>query len=172
MAGTKTYAGAVLSAVLQGLTTGTWVMAGALPRWERRAVRAGIVAGSISVAAVQVRREQPAGPRLLDSPILVKDVLAREVPEQAKVGRKLPPRATLVALAVSTGLAVGGRRLEKRWLARLIRDGHARPYRSLGIRMGLLVAGTTLASDLFAVAEARRAERGRARPAGGGSEPG
>jgi hypothetical protein len=52
--------------------------------------------------------------------------------------------------------------LEKRWLARLVRAGHTRPHRSLGIRMGLLTAGTALASDLIAVAEARRGEQDHA----------
>jgi hypothetical protein len=160
MAGTKTYAGAVSSAILQGLTTGAWVTAGGLSPGRRRAVRAGIVAAGIGVGALQARRErQPEQPQLLDAPILVKDVLAREVPDAAEPGRKLPPRATLVALAVSAGLAFGGRRLEKRWLARLIRTGHARPHRSLGLRMGVLITGTTLASELVAVAEARRAAR-------------
>lgn len=160
MAETKTYAGAVSSAILQGVTAGAWVAAGGLSPGRRRLVRAGLVAAGMGVGMVQARRAvRPEEPHLLDSPILVKDVLAREVPDEAEAERKLPSRAALVGIGVSTGLAVGGRWLEKRWLARLARNGHARPHRALGVRMGLLTAGTILVSELFTVAEAGRATR-------------
>lgn len=161
----KTYTGAMSSAVLQGLSTAVWVTAGGLPPGRRRAVRAGVVAVGVAVAAVQYRREQQREPRLLDRPVLVKDVLAGEVTPAEQAGPGLPPRATLVALAVSTGVALGGRQVEKRWLARLIRDGHPRPHRSLGIRMGMLMTATALVSEVVAVVDDRRGERVRAEPA-------
>jgi hypothetical protein len=155
MAKTKSYGGVLSSAMLQGLTTGLWVAAGGLTPPRRRAVRAAIVVGCAGVAVLESRLEKEK-PQLLDTPVLVKDVLAREVTPPAESGVELPSRATLVAIAVSSGLTLGGRLLEKRWLARLVRTGHTRPYRSLGIRMGVLAATTTLASEVVEVVEARR----------------
>jgi hypothetical protein len=154
MARTKSYGGALSSAMLQGLTTGLWVAAGGLAPRKRRAVRAAIVVGSAGVAALELRLEKEK-PQLLDTPVLVKDVLAREV-TPAEIGVKTPSRAMLVAMAVSTGATLGGRLLEKRWLARLVRNGHVHPHRSLGIRMGVLAATTSLASGLVEVVEAQR----------------
>jgi hypothetical protein len=153
MAGTKTYAGAVSSAIFQGVVTGAWVTAGALPTGKRRAVRTGITAASVGIAMVQLKLEKKDEPQLLTTPIAVKDVLARDVGESGK--RAVPP-ATVVALVLSTGMAIGGRLLEKRWLARLSENGHAHPHRALGVRMGALTAATTLVSDVLSVVDARR----------------
>lgn len=159
MAGAKTYAGAVSSAIFQGVVTGAWVTAGALPVRKRRAVRAGITAASMGVAMVQLRLEKKDEPQLLATPVLVKDVLARDVAEPGDAGKRSVPRATVAALVLSTGLALGGRWLEKRWLARLSEAGHAHPHRALGVRMGVLTAATTLASDVVSVVDAHRAGR-------------
>jgi hypothetical protein len=155
MAGTKTYAGAVSSAIFQGVVTGAWVTAGALPAGKRRAVRAGITVVSVGTAMVQLRLEKKDEPQLLTTPVAVKDVLARDV-GSGESGRRPVSRATVAALVLSTGLAIGGRRLERRWLARLSEAGHAHPHRALGVRMGVLTAATTLVSDVLAVVETRR----------------
>ncbi|MFI5496524.1 hypothetical protein [Actinoplanes sp. NPDC051859] len=59
-----------------------------------------------------------------------------------------------VAIAVATMIA--GRRLEKRWLAGLTRNGHTHPHRALGVRMGLISFAATLPSGLIRAHEARQ----------------
>lgn len=82
---------------------------------------------------------------------------ARAVPDE------VPPRpisrarlaATGAAVAVSVATMVGGRKLQKRWLGALERDGHAHPHRALGVRMGLISFAGTLSQRLIRVHEAR-----------------
>ncbi|WP_305785091.1 hypothetical protein [Symbioplanes lichenis] len=56
--------------------------------------------------------------------------------------------ATGVAFAISGGAIVGRRFLERRWLARLERQGHPHPYRALGVRMGAISGASALVSGL------------------------
>ncbi len=51
--------------------------------------------------------------------------------------------------AASVGVALAGRRLERRWLARLIRQGHPHPHRALGLRMAALWAAASLPARLL-----------------------
>ncbi|MCA2218668.1 hypothetical protein [Jidongwangia harbinensis] len=160
MVGTKTYAGAFSAAAIHAVSTGTWVAAGALSPGKRRALRAGVLLADMAIAATQLARERksaPAEPRLLETPILLKDVTAPEPGKPAD--RTLSQKTAVVSMVLSGGLAIGGRQLQKRWLARLTRAGHPHPHRALGIRMGLLSVALALPSDLLEVAEARRAAR-------------
>jgi hypothetical protein len=170
MAGTKTYAGAISSAALQAVSTGTWVAAGALPPGKRRALRAAVMVAGTAIATTQVVRDQKresAQPQLLETPVLLKDITARADPEPDEPARRtIPPKATVAAMLLSASLAIGGRRIQKHWLARLTQAGHPHPHRALGLRMGLLAAATALPADLLAVAEARRAARSETPPPG------
>jgi hypothetical protein len=51
--------------------------------------------------------------------------------------------------AASVGVALAGRRLERRWLARLIRQGHPHPHRALGLRMAAVWAAASLPARLL-----------------------
>jgi hypothetical protein len=46
---------------------------------------------------------------------------------------------------------MAGRQLEKRWLARLIRQGHPHPHRALGLRMAAVWAAASLPARLLTV---------------------
>ena len=65
------------------------------------------------------------------------------------------PVLTSAALVYSLAMIVGSRRLERRWLAGLVRDGHPHPHRALAIRMGLLTMAGSLPSGLVDAREAR-----------------
>jgi hypothetical protein len=139
----STYPRAVLTAALQGLLTGAWVAAGELPTRGRRLVRAGSVL-SLSAAASIGDRGDPGEPEPTAEQYAAWDVDRRKL------------AVTAVSLGVSVGLMAGRRRLEKRWLAALARDGHPHPYRALALRMGLLSFAGTLPGRLVEVYEARR----------------
>jgi hypothetical protein len=55
---------------------------------------------------------------------------------------------TGTAFAIAAGAILGRRLIERRWLARLERKGHPRPYRALGVRMGALSGATAVVSEL------------------------
>ncbi|MGW4948176.1 hypothetical protein ACWEOZ_42040 [Actinoplanes sp. NPDC004185] len=68
-------------------------------------------------------------------------------------------------MAGSVGAAVAGRRLERRWLARLVRRGHPHPHRALGLRMAGLYAVIVVPSRLIAVRQSAKVGRRGAEPA-------
>jgi hypothetical protein len=138
----SSYPRAVLTAALQGLLTGAWVAAGELPAGKRRLVRAGSVLSLSAVAAI-------GEPDDADAP----EPSAEQYANWDVDKRKLA--VTAVSLGVAVGFAVGRRRLEKRWLAALVRDGHPYPHRALALRMGLLSFAGTLPGRLVKVHEGR-----------------
>jgi len=137
------YARAVGASALQGLLTGIWIAAGELPPAKRRAGRAAAVVTLSAVASIrdsafpdeEPEEEQPQSPRPPDKRQLV---------------------ALGAAAVISTGMIVGRRRLERRWLAGLERAGHPHPYRALGLRVGLLSFAGTLPGRLVTAHSARR----------------
>ena len=138
----SSYPRAFVDAALQGLVTGAWVAAAELPAGRRRLVRAGSVIGGSALASIGDRGSDEKEP-------------AAERPTAADFDkRKLA--ATAAAIAVSVGVAVGRRQLEKRWLGALTRAGHPHPHRALALRMGLLSFAGTLPARLVKVHEGRR----------------
>ena len=140
-----TYARAVGASALQGLLTGIWVAAGELSPAKRRAGRAAAV---VTLSAVASARDW-AFP----------DEEQKEKEEEQKTPGP-PDKRQLLALgaaaAISTGMVLGRRRLERRWLAGLERAGHPHPYRALAVRMGLLSFAGTLPGRLVKAHTARR----------------
>lgn len=163
---TKRYAGAVGSVLLEGLSTAGWVAAGGLSPGKRRLVRTGVVGAGVAygiLAGLRLDSKEPAAmPVLSDKPIAIKDWDRHKV-ETGTPGRSDdgPDRkvtaGTVAAIALSAGLMVGRRQVEKRWLAGLVRRGHAHPHRALAIRMGLLAMAGALPSRLI---RARQTENG------------
>ena len=138
------YARAVGASALQGLLTGIWVAAGELTPAKRRAGRAAAVVTLSAVASIR----DWAFP----------DEERDEKPEQTTP--RPPDKRQLLALGaaavVSTGMVLGRRRLEQRWLTGLQRAGHPHPYRALGVRVGLLSFAGTLPSRLVKAHSARQ----------------
>ncbi len=132
-----TYPRAVLTTAAQGLLAGAWSAAGELPASRRRLARAGSVLVVGAIAAIADREEEP-------EPMVRPEIDARGLAVAAG------------AVAISVGLAVQRRRLEKRWLAALIRDGHPHPHRAMAVRMGLLSIAGALPGQLIKVHEQRR----------------
>ena len=164
---------AVGSAVGQGVVTGVWIAAGGLPAGKRRALRvattAAIVAIGVAGSAKAVRgaigsaRDAESGSgsaaggvggaesgsgsaagRAGGAESGAADAAGRggEGPDRKRV-------ALTVGLgAVSVASLVGRRRVERLWLARLVRNGHSHPHVALGVRMGLISAGLALAGEL------------------------
>ncbi|MFI7597217.1 hypothetical protein [Actinoplanes sp. NPDC049681] len=154
-----TYVRAVGAAALQGLLTGVWVAAGELPPAKRRLSRAGAVITLSAVASIGDRtfpdeaRAVPPQPRDLSPDPRALGGGAGEAPPRPISKARLA--ATGVGVAVSVATMIGGRRLQKRWLAALARDGHAHPHRALGLRLGLISFAGTLPRQLIRVHEAR-----------------
>jgi hypothetical protein len=125
------------------LLTGAWVAAGELPAGRRRLIRAGSVLSLSAVVSI-------GGGDDGDEPEPTAERYASWDVDKRKLA------VTAVSLGVSVGLAVGRRRLEKRWLGALTRAGHPHPQRALALRMGLLSFAGTLPGGLVRVHEARR----------------
>jgi hypothetical protein len=114
-------------------------------------------------AASEPSVEPGDGPAGGDRPPLV---VLRDTPVAVPVGRRATAAQVAAAVAVlgvitaaSAGVAVAGRRLERRWLARLIRQGHPHPHRALGLRMAAVWAAASLPARLYTA----RNQAGRAR---------
>lgn len=132
-----TFSRAVGAAAMQGLATGTWVAAGELPARQRQLARIGSVLTISAVTGAVAARRAAKDPKAA---------------AERYVEGELDRRQLAVAVASSAltiGLVVQRRRLEKRWLAALIRDGHPHPHRALALRMGLLVFAGSLPGRLI-----------------------
>jgi len=139
-------------------SVGAWVAAAELSPARRRLARAALAAGSVALGVSAMRNRRPATPgpgpglpfvdagiRLPADPPSESDSAARRRVVLAGAG------AFTTAVAISVGTAVAGRRLERRWLARLARNGHQHPHRALGVRMAALYAVMTVPSRILAV---------------------
>ncbi|MEV4636297.1 hypothetical protein AB0J80_03000 [Actinoplanes sp. NPDC049548] len=175
----NTYVRAVGAAALQGLLTGVWVAAGELPPAKRRLSRAGAVVTLSAVASIRdwaftddPRDRQPS-PRRSPDPAISSPPATSPPPAASSPPAVPAPSAALgsadaplpiskkslivtgAGIALSVGTMIGGRKLEKRWLAALHRDGHPHPHRALAVRMGLLSFAATLPRRLIRVRESR-----------------
>ncbi|MBM2623219.1 hypothetical protein JIG36_47760 [Actinoplanes sp. LDG1-06] len=149
------YPRALAMAALQAALSGTWIAAGELSPVRRRLARAGSV---VTVAAIGYIVSPPAD-RSAESPVSLRLVApsaehslgiaapdldgtspeaASPQEEQPEAEVSIDKRKALtgaVVIALSAAAIVGRRKLEKRWLTRLTRNGHAHPTRALAVRM-------------------------------------
>ncbi|AGZ46071.1 hypothetical protein [Actinoplanes friuliensis] len=128
------YVRAFGTAALQGLLTGVWVAAGELPTVKRRLVRVGAVGTLSALASIGDKAEDTEESRR----------------------PKRHGAVTVAMVAVSVGVVVGRRQIEKRWLASLERSGNPHPRRALAVRLGALSFAATLPGQLIEVCDARR----------------
>ena len=170
------YLGAVSSAVGQGALTAVWVGSSALPKGRRRAVRAGASIAVMAYGWVTTSREDKAAVTGLfkrgdsDQAAVIeldsgtfRDLRAEQADEKAEDERPAMNGRQLAVLGVTTvgslGMLIGRKRLEKRWLARLQRNGHPHPYRGLALRIGALAVAATLPGQLMEAYEKERGNR-------------
>jgi hypothetical protein len=143
MAEATSYLRVIGSTALQGVFTGAWVAAGELPAGKRRAVRTGISVATAAVGWLTTPEDERPDVTKLTDPDTEPDP---DRPERSMA-------VALAAIGLGIGIFIGGRKLEKRWLAGLQASGHPHPYRALGLRIGLLTAAGTLPAQLL---EAKR----------------
>lgn len=174
------YLKAVAASAAEATLSGLWTASGELSTRKRRAAKAGILAVAALVATRTVKLpklgagglepavqptpgETPARSQAPDgSPAPRAGSDEPTAGEQHAPARDLTASqivAVCVGLTAAAAVAVGGVRLEKRWLARLTRKGHTHPHRALAVRTGAL----SLAMSLFSrLVEARAAGRSAA----------
>ena len=142
------YLRAVGSAAAEGALTGAWIATGELPPAHRRALRLGatavvVVSGWVASARDRTEYHYTVGEGLM--------VRHPDGTEERRPVRK----ASLAATALfGTGMIIGRRQLEKRWLARLAEQGHTHPHRALALRIGMLAMAGALGRRLIAMNEA------------------
>ena len=185
----RPYLRALAEAGLDVASVGAWVAAAELPPARRRIARGALAAVTAAVAIPGARAglstaadtAEPATPGA-GSKLPFVDVgikLPADEPSEADTSSRR--RAVLAgavgaavlttAVAASVGGAVAGRRLERRWLARLARHGHPHPHRALGVRMAALYAVLVVPSRLLVVRQAAEAARRTPCPRPGTAPP-
>jgi hypothetical protein len=149
--GWQRYARVVAETGFESACTGAWVGVAGLPAGKRRLARAGIFAASLAVGAAAYRSERR---QQAPEPVLELELAVRELsPLQVAV--------TATALGGSVALTLGSRVLQKRWVDRLVRQGHARPHRALGVRVAAIAFAASLPARLIDAHSGR--PRGRQR---------
>ena len=137
------YRRAVAEAAWEAALLGTWIALRELPPARRMPARAGVLAVTGAVGYVVARRDGSASPPEPELVVGARPMLVSEggpvvdpaaYPQPTWDKREAMRFATLTGFALAT--VAERRRLEKRWLARLIRDGRPHPTRALAIRMG------------------------------------
>ncbi|MGK5684780.1 hypothetical protein [Actinoplanes sp. URMC 104] len=127
---TASYSRAVTMAALQAVSSSIWIAARELSPAKRRLARAGTVAVMSAIGYVATPDEDKPGAKKKEEATTE----AGESPADFTLDkRKAMAGAALLGLSLAT--MAGRRRLEKRWLGRLTRDGHPHPTRALAVRM-------------------------------------
>ncbi len=162
-------------------SVGAWVAAAELSPARRRLARGALAAVTVAVAIPGVRAArsaaadtaEPVAPGARSGLPFVDAGIRLPADELSEAGTPTRRRAVLVAgvlttaVAVSVGAAAAGRQLERRWLARLARNGHPHPHRALAVRMAGLYAVMVVPSRLFTARLAAQADRRDAGSAAG-----
>lgn len=152
------YGRAVALAALQAALSSTWIAARELSPAKRRLARLGTVAAVATVGWVTSPKEEDDDefePELVvgDRPFPVSDPQPVSESEPAIPFDKRKAAVGLAMLGLTVAAVVGRRQLEKRWLARLTRNGHPHPTRALAVRVGAVEFAGQLALQ---VADAHR----------------
>lgn len=160
----RPYLRALAESGLDVASVGAWTAAAELPPARRRLARAALAAVNVAAVRSELRagRSEPVPPGsrsglpYVDAGIRLP---ADESPDPSQRRRAMLVGAAVLtaAAAVSVGTAVAGRQLERRWLARLVRHGHAHPHRALGVRMAALYAVVVVPSRLLAARQGAKA---------------
>jgi hypothetical protein len=151
------YQRAIAVAALQAALSSAWIAARELSPARRRLARFGTVAVVAAVGYVTAPKEPETEPGeivVAADPFPVSDPQPVEGDEPEFTFDKRKAAVGIALLGLSAAALVGRRRLEKRWLARLTRNGHPHPTRALALRMAAVEFTGQLALQ---VAEAHRA---------------
>lgn len=152
------YSRVVTVAAMQAVSSSAWIAARELPPARRRLARAGIIAvGAAGYAAMPDNRRTIRELRSEVESLRDKDEEAGDEPESRPDEPEAPESpfdkrraiATAGALGLTIAVTLGRRRLQKRWLARLVRDGHAHPNRALALRMAPMMFAAEIAVQLI-----------------------
>ncbi|MCM4085005.1 hypothetical protein [Paractinoplanes hotanensis] len=155
----SSYSRAVTVAAMQAVFNSAWIAARELSPAKRRLARVGVIA----IGAAGYAGATP------DTRRAIREVRAEveslrdkeDEPESSRDSAEEPPatpdssfdkrRAVAIvgALGLTIAVTLGRRRLEKRWLARLARDGHAHPTRALALRMAPVAFAAELAIQII-----------------------
>ncbi|MEV4276920.1 hypothetical protein [Actinoplanes xinjiangensis] len=157
------YGRAAAVAALQAALSSTWIAARELSPAKRRLARLGTTAAVAAIGYVTSPKEpdgqsdgEPGDLVVADRPFPVSEPpVPEEAPEPAFDKRKAVVGLAMIGLTVAA--VVGRRTVEKRWLARLTRNGHPHPTRALAVRIGAIEFAGQFALQ---VAEARRTAAG------------
>jgi len=166
MAEAPRYLRVTRTAAVNGVFTAVWVAAGELPTGKRRLVRTASTAIAIAVGWAALPPQERPFTWNRDNGFAMAKVAepaaekhaedeARETRPEIEMspGRRIALASAM--LAFSAGVTLGGRKLEKRWLAGLQRAGHPYPYRALAWRMAMLNAAGTVSANLLEVLRAK-----------------
>jgi hypothetical protein len=177
----RPYLRTLADAGLDVASVGAWIAAAELPPARRRLARGAVVAvmGAVAVPGIRAAwsavagADEPAVPGAGSGLPFVDvgiELPADEPSEDDGSTRRRAVRAGAVGVgvltagvAVSVGLTMAGRKVERRWLARLTRHGHPHPHRGLALRMAGLYAALTVPSRLIIVRQGGEADRGKGR---------
>ncbi|MFD1373344.1 hypothetical protein [Actinoplanes sichuanensis] len=150
------YGRAVALAALQAALSSTWIAARELSPAKRRLARLGTVAAVGAVGWVVTPKEKEKEDEfelvVADRPFPVSEPQPIAEDEPAPFDKRKAALG-LAMLGLTVAAVVGRRQLEKRWLARLTRNGHPHPTRALAVRIGAVEFAGQLALQ---VADARR----------------
>ncbi|WP_250036236.1 hypothetical protein [Paractinoplanes maris] len=147
----RSYAHAVGRAASQAALTSAWLAARDLPPAKRYLARSGaVVASGLGYLATPDGRQSYREIR--------KDLMSRHEQPDTQPAKDGPPdftmdkgRALAIAgsLALTIGVTLGRRRLQKHWLARLTRDGHPHPNRAMAVRAAPVIFAAELAVQII-----------------------
>ncbi|MEU4558659.1 hypothetical protein AB0F72_09715 [Actinoplanes sp. NPDC023936] len=154
---------------MQAVLSSTWIAARELSPAKRRIARAGTVAAVAAVGWVAAPKDSPDDQVELavgERPYLVAEGAVASggaSPDSGSEAAFDKRKAALAVGAIGIGVAamVGRRQLEKRWLAKLTRNGHPHPTRALAVRMAGVEFAGQLAMQLNDVRKARLQESRR-----------
>ncbi len=148
---------------LEVASAGAWLAAAELPPSRRRLVRAALmaVAAIRAIPAARTATADADAPTAPDTQLPIVDAGIRLPTDEDSDGSATRRRAVMVAVfatvaAGSVGAAVASRRLEQRWLERLVRQGHPHPHRGLGLRIAGLYAAVLVPTRLLGVRKRAR----------------
>ncbi|MCO8277780.1 hypothetical protein M1L60_45135 [Actinoplanes sp. TRM 88003] len=155
----RPYLRALVEAGLDVASAAGWIAAAELPPARRRLARTALAAAIAATTIPGLRADRSAAVTPTDSPRLpYVDVGIRlpaaEPPDNDGSSRRRAVAvgtALTAAAAVTVGTTMASRYLERRWLARLTRNGHPHPHRALAIRVAALYALVAVPSRLLAV---------------------
>ncbi|MDR7277123.1 hypothetical protein [Catenuloplanes atrovinosus] len=177
----RLYLRTLAEAGLDVASVGAWIAAGELRPARRRLARGALVAVTVAAAipgvrAIRADLQGAAEPVIpgAHSGLPFVDAGIRVPAGEPAAGKASARRQVVLtgaaglttAVAISAGAAMAVRRLERRWLERLTRQGHPHPHRALGVRMAALYSVVVVPSRLLAARKAAEADR-RENAAGG-----